>query len=452
MKAHRFIMTRISRSLLLRLAVAAGMALPVSTAAGQGGPGSGIDRVMQPDYLQRDLPILSEGLGLDETQKLIIKEFFDVYQEDVSAAVEWFKDALIPQVTGPNPPTQDQVTRIVFGLVEEMAAKKKKLTNALVNDIKTQVLSEEQVAMWPSVERQLTRVKSLGSGRLSGENVDLVLEVGNLDLVPALREPIQPTLEQYAIALDTAIKQRDEAIDASRGLAPSALQDSDHAAYLKAIDELIKRRVALRHVNEQYLEALASMLPADEAAALRTGVLEKAYPNVMRTLSAERMILAAQEIPDLPADVLLAVVDLEHAFRAELAMVNQTLIQTIRTAEPEQEMMKAEQHIARMAARSAGEAPKRDHRPHEAIRNAFDQREAMNNKYIQMLQELLSPEQFGSLPGNKMPGATPEGNVVQPPGGGGKGGEKPSFNSGGTREGGRGTGTGRERPPIREQP
>src|SRR3954464_12538360 len=61
----------------------------------------------------------------------------------------------------------------VYKKLGEWRTRSEQVKKAFLDDLKS-LLSKEQEARWPIVERELRRLKQVGSGKLSGESVDLV--------------------------------------------------------------------------------------------------------------------------------------------------------------------------------------------------------------------------------------------------------------------------------------
>ena len=78
----------------------------------------------------------------------------------------------------------------------------------MLENIKT-ILIEEQLELWPSFTQRLYREKHVNRGRLSGESTDLFQVVRDTDLSGTAEAAISPHLDEYAVAMDTAMRKRD---------------------------------------------------------------------------------------------------------------------------------------------------------------------------------------------------------------------------------------------------
>jgi hypothetical protein len=381
------------------LALAAGTVLSLATpASAQSSDGFG--EIFQKDFSRRDLPILAHALQLDDTQKLIIETLFEQYDASIEQGINELKDGWLSQREKWDKAGPDEITRIIFGGVEEWAGKKTQLRDQLIADISEQVLNDQQQQQWPSVVRRLTRMKSLNKGRLSGENVDLFVVAKEIGVDPEDSAAVQSLMDQYEVALDQQIQARDTALNAWRRSRNEAMQTKDTAAYLQSVERLIAARVDLRDTNEQYMLLVAAAMPSDLAEKFTQAARERAFPRVYRPTQIHRLIKAARELSGLQPQQLTALSELEGSYNGELGVLNDTMVQMIKQSDAQQERARAEQQMARM---TGIRAPK----PEDPMREEFRKREQLNQTYMERLQGILTPEQWTALPGASEAGDMP---------------------------------------------
>jgi hypothetical protein len=360
----------------------------------------GFSEIFQKDFSKRDLPILANALQLDDSQKLIIETLFDQYAQSIEDGINSLKDGWLSNKEQFDKLNPEDIQKVIFGAVEDWAARKVQLREQLITDIRDQVLTAQQQEQWPSVLRQLTRVKSLGKGRISGENIDLFIVMKDVGVELADSPQIEMLMMQYEISFDQALQARDKAIDASRRLRNDAMQTKDSTEYLAAIDHLVDARIAVRNVNEQYAMLVAASLPGDIGYRFTQEVRERSYPRVYRPTQMHRLIKAALEMPSLDASTQTALIELQAAYDAELSGLNEAMVAIIKQSDSQQEKAKAEQQMARM---TGSRAPK----PEDPIREEFRKREQLNQRYMELLQNLLTLEQWAGLPGASEAGDMP---------------------------------------------
>ena len=58
----------------------------ITPASAQIGEGTGLAEALNPEFFNRDIVIFVEGLGLDDTQRIIVEAMFDDYQDGFEEA------------------------------------------------------------------------------------------------------------------------------------------------------------------------------------------------------------------------------------------------------------------------------------------------------------------------------------------------------------------------------
>src|SRR4029077_46795 len=132
---------------------------------------------------------------------------------------------------------------------EAFGKAKAQLRQKFVADAQTQ-LAQPQVEKWPALERALLREKSLPQGRLSGERTDLFKVVKAAAIDDASRTAIAPQLDQYDLALDSALRQRNDFLDGADEKIDKAMQEQNFDRALSLTDRAAAMHVAVRSVNE----------------------------------------------------------------------------------------------------------------------------------------------------------------------------------------------------------
>lgn len=395
MRRLRHLLSACGASLALAAATAFSLATP---AAAQSADGFG--EIFQKDFSRRDLPILANALQLDDTQKLIIETLFEQYDASVEQGINELKDGWLSQREKWDKAGPEEITKIIFGGVEDWAGKKAQLRDQLITDISEQVLNDQQQQQWPSVVRQLTRMKSLNKGRLSGENVDLFVVAKEIGIDPEDSAAVQALMDQYEVALDQEIRERDAALNAWRRSRNEVMQNKDTAAYLQSVERLIAARTGLRDTNEQYLLLVAAAMPSDLAEKFTQAARERAFPRVFRPTQMHRLIKAARELSSLQPQQVTALSELESSYNVELGVLNETMVRMIKQSDAQQERARAEQQMARMTG-------VRTPKPEDPLREEFRKREQLNQTYMEKLQGILTPEQWTALPGATEAGDMP---------------------------------------------
>jgi hypothetical protein len=373
------------------LVAAVGLSL-CGTAKAQFGEAAGIAEAMSPEYLSRDIALFNEGLDLDETQRTILRTLFDDYQHSFDTGKDGLKgkfEEMRPQLVGTD---ESRIMSLIFLPFIEWGKERAKLGEEFIENVKV-ILTPQQMERWPAFDRRLLREKEMSEGRLSGESTDLLYIIRDMHLDELVLRSAQPVLDQYDLALDQALRARKDYRLKMRTEMLNAMSAQDSQKSLKFFEGQVALQVAVRDVNDQYIESISTALPSDLGQKFRKTALERAYPRVYRETPVERLYTAALELDGLSADMLKAVRELQSKYVDELAAINATLIKSLRGWEP----VEAKQRAAAFASRMEGGAPERQEDP---TRDDFVKRDELGNRYAKSLQALLTPEQFGLLPGS----------------------------------------------------
>ena len=266
-------------------------------------------------------------------------------------------------------------------------------------------LTAEQYGNWPGFERAFTRVKTLPNGRLDGERTDLLVVAGELNLTEEQREAVAGPLETYELALDEALRQRNDYVDDATTRVDKAIQDRDFDKALSIVDSATRRRVAVRSVNDRSVDAIAEKLPADHAAKFRSDALRRSYPRVYKRTDGQKSFKQARALPGLDEETLAGIAAIEEAYEAELAVLNERIRTTIRRYQPK-ETRQAIEHIAEMmSGEGDGAIRLGGHDDTDPIHTAFKTRRNLDERYMKQLHATLTPDQVAQLP--KLPSERP---------------------------------------------
>jgi hypothetical protein len=428
--------------------------------------GGRFGRFFQPAYLRRDLVIVTEELELAPSQRAIAETLLLDYETAFTEASEAMRDqfsqlrpqraqdperrakrralfdqmrklreeirARREQATDENPVPAEAIAELeqkMAALREEMielrpqmpqgeeldqmmdAMRKiglewRRQRDALKTELETNlqsILTEDQMENWPDFERTLRRQKTLPQGRLSGESVDLILLLRDLDLDAKTSAALEPVVEEYTFALDRALAARNEALEPGWDEIFQAMRAGDVDRAVALAGDGSKLRISVRRVNEQYAETIAGVIAETASEELaeefRSDYKRRAYPRIFRPTGTQRAFRTAKEIEYLEEEVLVAILALEETYLTELAAKNRLLVQATREYEPEQ----GQRWMRWGAARMAGERPQRV-REEDPIREAFAERTELDQKYRNRLEDLLTPEQVGMLPQRRQQG------------------------------------------------
>src|SRR5262249_11208568 len=158
-------------------------------------------------------------------------------------------------------------------------------------------------------------------------------------------------LAEFEMRLDAAMQDRNAEMDRHT---PEILRAMEHPSTahkeVQAIfDREVKLRIAVRDLNDEFTDAIAAKLQGfrgDLTTRFTQTANIRAYPQVYRPTSTQRLIKAAQGLEGIDQATLASINDLEAAYLAELGPVNTQLRKTVTTYEPTQWVSRNVQRIA----------------------------------------------------------------------------------------------------------
>lgn len=271
-------------------------------------------------------------LGLEGDLKLIASSVLDSYLDEFRAeagVVRKKMDDLREEAAA----TQDFS---VFGrempaIMEAWTKKSEALEQKLFNDLQA-LLTEDQLAKWPVVERERRRHELLPTGRLSGESIDMIELVERLrterkrgEEPITLPEEIDQLLEQYAVEMDSALQTRQRLIEP---LQQSFFQTmvNNRAEGEKIWKEATEKRRVVRDVNRRYLATLKATLGEERGVRLEELFMEQAYPAAYAPTKAEKFINLALALDSLTSEQAGALTGFQQSLDARLEPIRRSIV------------------------------------------------------------------------------------------------------------------------------
>lgn len=359
-------------------------------AHGQIGDGTGLAEALNPEYFNRDIVTFADELELDDIQRVIVEALFEDYLYGFEEAKSLMSSRFESMQDELKSLDQGSAVKAAIRPLQDLIDTKATLRNQLFSSVQT-VLTDEQMLKWPSFLRRMTRVKTLSKGRLSGESIDLFYVLRDMRIPSSLINTIQPILLDYEINLDNALKRRNASFVQAQQSLLDSIANLNQAADTSVAERQIKLRVAVRDVNNQSRELIADALQEQAGDIFRRLALERAYPTIFRRSMLQKLLSAALKLEDLEEDKLQAIRDFSHEYMTEFVELNSVMLQDLLVSEPREMLDK----IEAFKARSQGRKPTRTT---SRSRNAQFRTNELSTPYIKKLQDLLTQEQFASLP------------------------------------------------------
>ncbi|MBM4109211.1 MAG: hypothetical protein FJ255_10450 [Phycisphaerae bacterium] len=395
---------------VIALALSAGALVPADALAqgrGGGGPGGfggmmggmggGFGDVLNPSVNSRDLDRYGDILGLSADQKGAVRELFGGYQDQFRAWAEKTRDEMAA-IRGRMEAERGQRGEgrgagEAFNAIREsftrLRGEREKMEQVFFEDVKT-ILTPEQEALWPKVERTRRRETTMARGFVAGENVDLFRVLERLNLPADLRATLTATLDQYEVDLDRALvdrnKVQEEGISnfmGGRFGRPDEGFDMEKAQ--KAFQEARDVSIRLRDVNRRYARQLEAQLPEDRRAGFNKAFNEASFPEAYRESAIVRNVTAAMGFADLTPDQRQRLTELRDQYTRESGPMAERLAKAI---EEQQATMTIEQMMSRF--RGGDDA--------SPVAQARQARREQERAYGDKVRSVLTPEQIERLP------------------------------------------------------
>ena len=278
-----------------------------------------------------------------------------------------------------------------------LLAQRIQLKNEFESDLML-LLPDEQAEAWPAVDRHLRRLNTLSKGQFAGESLDLfrLLDESLPGEFPGAGALPGATLQDYELRLDDTLSERNQYLTESEIDTFVAWAEQDFDKTIELMERESELRLAVRDVNDEFIQTIASGLDASQATSFRQAARERSYRAAYRKTREQRLFEQAKAIEGLDPDVLGAITNLETTYLEELAVAIDRLVAAIHDFEPTQK----KRMIELMQKVRSGAFNFQD-RPANPIMDGHRQRRQLGRRYAKQLQSLLTPQQYDDLPGAK---------------------------------------------------
>ncbi|MFI4854859.1 MAG: hypothetical protein ACIAQF_07790 [Phycisphaerales bacterium JB065] len=361
-------------------------------------PLQGLDT--SPPVTRSDIRILDSILGLGEDQRkltnALFQDYFDSYQAAASETrlriIEFIDDALATQDSA----LADEADTIA----EEWPEQRSGFRDTFYADLKL-LLDQQQIELWPKVEREIRRTKLLREGQLAGESVDLIRIIDANAPSWTSNPELIDMLDRYAQRLDAALRTRQREIDSGkRDEYKKTIRDNPFRAE-EIFREILPTRLRVRDINTQTMRESLPLLPSDEAKAVEQAFYKAALEPRMPTSPIESRILAAASLPSLNNDQREAITRIIRTYEGQRDHIIEELFELV--TELQAETLPHELSSSLMYARREAETGEKFIRgvsmdnPSE-IKEVLHERRDLERATWNRVNALLTPEQRTELP------------------------------------------------------
>lgn len=348
--------------------------------------------VASPKIDSQEIELYRDMLDLDEDQLEIVRQLQQAYTAELAKLNDKAREISEAARNEFRETRDGTVWRDMRRVVEKLTEQRDALTEATLADVRL-ILSPDQEEKWSTVERFRRRRHDLSSGAsLSGEAVDLIA-LTTEDLVPeASREPVDALLDQYANDLDRAIRERDriraklEDAEAAEDAGSGDLSQEEEDQFFV---DIRAKSATIRDLNRKYVRLLTVELGSELGSSLEASFERASFPAVYQESAAEQAFVTAVMLDDLRPDQGDRVRAAQTAFLRDRAALNEKIADAIE----EDEMSRT---TARRWGRGFG-----GQRGQSEAQELMKSRRELDQRAVEQLRSMLSPEQAGRLPESK---------------------------------------------------
>ena len=329
---------------------------------------------------------------LDSANKLGDEEGMKDLQNRLNSELDLIREEIQQQrVEQWQSPERQAVFEEIALLLQDQSRLKRQMRDEFEGDLVV-ILTEEQQALWPPLQRQLIRDRLLPRGRLSGETVDVMGLVEQQEFEDAVLLEILPVLQEWDASITVALTTRDDHMVENQGLLMSAMRTMDTTAGIDVMKAQAKLAESVRDINDNAVDNIVLLLPGEEGTVFNTTARVRGYPRIFRPTRTDRSYKAAMELEDLEPDILQAIIELYDAMQLEMIYLNELILEATHRWESQEQL----DRMNRFAQRMTGGSSERVESP---IQKAEEGKRAIEDNYLEQLRMLLTEEQIEALGG-----------------------------------------------------
>ena len=254
------------------------------------------------------------------------------------------------------------------------------------------VLTEEQLLLWPYLQRQLIRDRLLPRGRLSGEATDIMSLLEQQEYQEEVLALLQPAIQEWDINVTDALVARDDHLVENQGSLMAAMRTMDTSSGIDVLKMQGRLAETVRYVNDTAVQNILAMLPEDKVNQFDAIAKQTSYPRIYRQSRTDRAYEAALELEGLEPETMQAIMDLQDSMESEIAIANEQLMVATHGWEAKEQVERME----RFAQRMTGGSSERQENP---MQQAEENKRTIEDTYLELLRGLLTEEQIEELGG-----------------------------------------------------
>lgn len=350
-----------------------------------------MEQLKTPAMTSRTLKAYGEALQFTPDQKAAAEELYFAYERehrDFAKRFDEISRSINDEYEYENDGEVD-VWRDVWPKVNKSFIKKgMKLEKGIIDDLKA-ILTPQQLARWPQVERTSRRKTTLGWGGGAADRLDLVDLVQGLKLDEAGSSGVAAVLEQYEVDLDRELQARNKFIDDSVEAWFALMIEYDADKWQKMFKDFKDVNKRVGDVTARYRAQVQSALPEAAAKEFDLRIKQTMYPKIYRKTHALMVFDAVEKMEGLDPSTVEGIKGLRETYDREAGTANEKWANAL----AEQDAKQEEQNDGNMWWGYREEEPK--------IREAREARHAIDKKAAAAVKALLTEEQRKKLPDRK---------------------------------------------------
>ncbi|MEO1008005.1 MAG: hypothetical protein AAFX79_05530 [Planctomycetota bacterium] len=334
-----------------------------------------------PQVTRERLAQYGDLLGLDADQREILGVLHEEYIDGVQSAVDGMREAM-QRARDEFEETRDRSAWEGVRELRESTTERVRVSEEQFMADMQAVLTPEQEAAWPRVERAHRRATTLPRGLMSGERVDLFAIVRDMDLSEGAASDVDAVLAEYELALDRALVQRNAAYEQGAEL----FRERRFDELQSFVEDARGDSERVRDTHRSFARRIEGFLAPEQADAFTAAVERASFPTVYRPTRASRAIEAAAALEGLTPDQREQVQAVADVTTRRMSEVNGRLARAIQSAE---ESMTLRDFIGRARGGDRG--------GDDATRELFVERRDIGERAIEQLRSILDETQIAAV-------------------------------------------------------
>ncbi|MBC8200912.1 MAG: hypothetical protein H8E86_02605 [Planctomycetes bacterium] len=323
---------------------------------------------------------LGEETGMQELRDRLTQQLETIQEEMRQQRVDQWQ----------SPQRQTAIEEVAL-LMHDQLRLKKQMREEFEGDL-VAVLTEEQLLLWPALERQLIRDRLLPRGRLSGETTDIMSLLEQQDYEDEVLAALLPAIQEWDVNVTDALVARDDHLVENQGTLMSAMRTMDTTSGIDVLKMQGRLAETVRYVNDTAVQNILVLLPKDKVNQFDAVSKQSSYPRIYRPSRTDRAYEAALELEGLEPETMQVIMDYQDSMESEIAIANEQLLSATHQWESKEQVERME----RFAQRMTGGSSERQDNP---IQQAEENKRTIEDMYLDLLRGLLTEEQIEELGG-----------------------------------------------------